>query len=124
MTTATATRAASVALIHLGPINASRRRAGLAAMTLAEVESEFADVNHSPPRTKGVARRTFSNADASAMWTGIVSRLNSTIQSRAPVAMTAGSNPEKPVAAAVDWSSIAGALNTEAGLAMPARRTR
>jgi hypothetical protein len=122
--TATTTRAAQIAEIHLGPINASRKKCGLPALSLVEAESEFSDVNHSPPRTKGVARRTFSNADASATWTGIVSRLNSTIQSRAPVAMTAGSNLEKPVDAVVDWSSIARNLNASAGLKTPGRSAR
>ena len=36
MTTATTTRAAQVAAIHIDSINASRKRAGLAALTLVE----------------------------------------------------------------------------------------
>jgi hypothetical protein len=129
MTTATATRAASVAEIHLAPINASRRRAGLPAMTLAEAEREFADVDRAPFRAKAVAPRTTSNTVAvDTMWGGIVAKLNSSVPSRAPIAAVrtspASSAAAGRVDAAVDWSSIAAALNREAGLKTPASRAR
>jgi hypothetical protein len=43
-------RAAQVAAVHLGPINESRRRTGLAALTEAELTREFADLDRPPPR--------------------------------------------------------------------------
>ena len=119
------TRAAQVAAVHLRPINESRKRAGLAALTLVEAEREFADVNRSPSRTKSATRRTFSNAGAAdSMWSGIIAKLNATLPSRAPSA--ACTSPASVAAegrtdAVVDWSSIASALNREAGLATPAR---
>jgi hypothetical protein len=129
MTTATATRAASVAEIHLAPINASRRRAGLPAMTLAEAEREFADVDRAPFRAKAVAPRTTSNTGAAdAMWGGIVAKLNSSVPSRAPIAAgrtsPASSAAAGRVDAAVDWAALAHQLNTEAGLKPPARSAR
>lgn len=67
------TRAVSVAETHLGPINASRKRAGLPAMTLAEAERAFADVAHLPVRAKGSTLPTGTNqASADALWGGIV----------------------------------------------------
>jgi hypothetical protein len=119
------TTAARVAEIHLGPINASRKRAGLAALTLVEAEREFADVNRSPVRAKTVAPRTTSSTGAAdAMWSGIVARLNKAAPaSRTPIAAGRPS-PESGdgrVDAVVDWSSIASALNREAGLKTPVR---
>jgi hypothetical protein len=116
--------AAQVAAVHLGPINASRKRAGLAPLDAATLAREFADVDRYPVRTKAVALRTTSTNQAAAdsMWGGIVARLNGSLpSSREPIA--ARTSP--PVdSRAVDWSSIASALNREAGLAMPARRAR
>ena len=79
------TTAAQIAEIHLGPINASRKRAGLPALTLVEAEREFADVNRSPVRTKGVVPSTRSNQAADTMWSGIVQKLNATLPSPAPI---------------------------------------
>jgi hypothetical protein len=127
MTTATATRAASVAEIHLAPINASRRRAGLPAMTLAEAEREFADVDRAPFRAKAVAPRTTSNAVAAdTMWGGIVTRLNATLPSNRPPIGSSGERAaaaggEKPTQGAIDWAGIATGLNAEAGLKTPVR---
>jgi hypothetical protein len=125
VTTATLSRSASVASIHLAGINASRKKSGLAPLALVEAEREFADVNRSPSRTKSATRRTFSNAGAAgSMWSGIIAKLNATLPSRAPSA--ACTSPASVAAegrtdAVVDWSSIASALNREAGLATPAR---
>lgn len=52
MTATTLSRAAQVAAVHLRPINESRRRAGLAPLTAAELTREFADLDCSPPRAK------------------------------------------------------------------------
>jgi hypothetical protein len=57
---ASRSRAAQVAKIHLGPINESRKRAGLGPLALAELAKEFADVDREPPRTK-VNRRDAAN---------------------------------------------------------------
>lgn len=116
------TTAAQIAEIHLGPINASRKRAGLPALTLVEAEREFADVNRSPVRTKGVVPSTRSNQAADTMWSGIVQKLNATLPSPAPIgAVRESGDAEGRVDAVVDWSSIASALNREAGLATPVR---
>jgi hypothetical protein len=122
----TTPRAAKVAEIHRGSINASRVRAGFAPLTSAELANEFGDVDRLPVCAKGATRRTFSNAGAAdSMWSGIIAKLNATLPSRAPIA--AGCTSPASVAAegrtdaVVDWSSIASALNREAGLATPAR---
>jgi hypothetical protein len=117
-------RALSVASIHLGPINESRRRAGLAALSADEVAREFADAERLPAR--GVAtRRTSSTGAADGMWAAIVGKLNSTLPTRPPIAAGQPSQESSAVAgrfnAAVDWGSIASALNTEAGLKTPVR---
>jgi hypothetical protein len=124
----TATRAARVAEIHGRAINESRRRAGLTQLTTAELTREFDDVDRSPIR-KAVARRTISNTGAAdSMWTAIVGRLNASLPSRAPVAARRTSLESSATAGRVDatfdWSSIASALNREAGLVTPARRAR
>ena len=124
------TRAVSVAETHLGPINASRKRAGLPAMTLAEAERAFADVAHLPVRAKGSTLPTGTNqASADALWGGIVTRLNATLpSSRAPIAAVrtspASSGAAGRVDASVDWAGICHQLNTEAGLTPPARSAR
>ena len=119
MTTATATRAASVASIHLGPINESRRRAGLPAMTLAEAEIEFADADRAPFRKAVAPRSSSSTGAADALWGGIVQKLNASVPaSRAPIgagrASPAPANTQ-PTERAVNWSAIAADLNREAG---------
>jgi len=123
-------RAASAAAVHFDSINSSRKRAGLAAMTIAEVANEFADVDRYAARTKAVAQRSSSNqAAADSMWGSIVQKLNMTIPSNRPPIAAGRTSPASSAAAgrvdaAVDWSSIASALNREAGLAPPARRAR
>ena len=112
--------AARVAEIHLGPINASRKRAGLAALTLVEAEREFDVVNRSPGR-KAVATRTTSNTGtADALWGGIITKLNASLSpSRTPIgARRASPAPAstQPTQRAVDWSEIASELNEQAGL--------
>lgn len=131
MTATTLSRAAQVASVHLGPINASRKRAGLAPLSAGEVEREFADVDRSPLRTKGVAaRRTFSNAGAAdSMWSGIVAKLNATLPTRAqpdlnstPSPRPASRAPQSQAEADAMWAGIARRGNAEAGLRMPTGR--
>jgi hypothetical protein len=126
MPTTTPSRAASSAAVHFGSINSSRKRAGLAPLTEAQVAHEFADLDRAPIRTKGVAPRTTSSTgSADALWGGIIiTKLNASLSSsRAPI----GARRASPVPAstqpnrAVDWSEIATELNREAGLAMPTR---
>jgi hypothetical protein len=118
----TATRAARVAEIHGRAINESRRRAGLTQL-------EFDDVDRSPIREAVATRTTSSTGAADALWGAIVARHNASVQaSRAPIAAGRTSPVNNAAAgrvdAAVDWSSIASALNREAGLVTPARRAR
>ena len=120
----TTTRAAQVASIHLAPINASRKRVGLPALTLVEAEREFADVNRAPFRAKAVAPRTTSGTGADDLWNGIVAKLNATLPvNRAPIT-SARTSPASGDAEGriVDWSAIARDLNASAGLKTPARR--
>jgi hypothetical protein len=116
------TTAPSIAEIHLGPINASRKRCGLPALTLVDAEREFADVARPPLRKTVATRTTSTTGSADAMWGGIAARLNATLPvNRSPIAAVrtspASSGAAGRVDAAVDWSSIARALNREAGLA-------
>jgi hypothetical protein len=120
MATTTLSRAEQVAAVHLRPINESRRRAGLAALSTDEVAREFADVDRSPLR-KVVATRTTSNTGTvDAMWGGVVGKLNATLPvNRTPI----GARRTSPAPAntqqaqrAVDWSEIAAGLNERAGL--------
>jgi hypothetical protein len=121
MPTTTSSRAASAAAVHFGSINSSRKRAGLAPLTEAQVAHEFADLDRAPFR-KAVAPRTASGTgSADSMWTGIVGRLNASLPSRAPVA-SVRTSPAPANTRAVDWSSIASEMNREAGLTPPARR--
>jgi hypothetical protein len=118
----------TVASIHLAGINVSRQKCGLPAMTLAEAEREFADVDRAPFRTKAVAPRTTSNHGTDALWAGIVSKLNSTLPTRPPIAAgrpsPESSDGDGRVDAVVDWSALARNLNASAGLATPARSAR
>jgi hypothetical protein len=121
------TQAAAAAEIHGAAINQSRRRCGLPALTASELTSEFAAVNLSPQRK--AARPKFSSTGAAdGMWAAIVGKLNSTLPTRPPIAAghpsPESSDGDGRVDAVVDWSSIASALNREAGLATPARRAR
>jgi hypothetical protein len=121
-TTVTGSRALSVASVHIDSINASRKKCGLPALTLAELTREFADTDRAPVRAKAVVPATRSNQAAiDAEWGGIVARLNKAAPaSRTPIA----AGPPSPastaaagrVDAAVDWSAIATDLNREAGL--------
>jgi hypothetical protein len=129
MPTTTLSRAEQVAAIHLGPINESRRRAGLAALSADEVAREFADVDRSPAR-KAVATRTISNTgSADSMWGGIVAQLNMTVRAK-PIGLSSGrvaspaASPGSSSNRTVDWGEISRGLNEQAGLASPARRAR
>ena len=115
MTTVTTTCAAQVAAIHIDSINASRKRAGLAALTLVEAEREFADADRAPLR-KTVAQRSSTNQAATEMWSGIVARHNASLPSN-PAPITAGRTlPESSAGDGriVDWSAISADLNREA----------
>ena len=113
-------RAASAAAVHFGSINSSRKRAGLAPLTLVEVEAAFADAHRLPARTKAVAPRANSNQGADAMWPSIVEKRNASLSSsRTPIgARRASPAPASthPTQRAVDWSEIASELNEQAGL--------
>ena len=116
------TTAAKVAEIHRGSINASRKRCGLAPLSAGEVEREFSDVGRVPVSAKGVVPGARSNQAADTMWGSIVQKLNATLPSPAPIgAVRESGDAEGRVDAVVDWSSIASALNCEAGLATPVR---
>jgi hypothetical protein len=121
----TLSRAHEIASIHLGGINASRKKCGLPPLAASELALEFAAVAHLPVRAKGSTLPTGTNqAAADSMWGGIVARLNATLPIRAPIAARtapASVAAEGRTDAVVDWSSIASALNREAGLRMPAR---
>jgi hypothetical protein len=118
----TTTRAAKVAEIHRGSINASRVRAGFAPLTSAEFAREFGDVDRLPVRTKSIVPGTRSNQAADAMWSGIVGKLNASLPSRSPSVGSSGERAaaagERPTQGAIDsmWGSIATELNAEAGL--------
>jgi hypothetical protein len=123
----TPSRAASAAAVHFGSINSSRKRAGLAPLTSAELAHEFADVDRSPVRK--AARPKFSSTGAAdGMWAAIVGKLNSTLPTRPPIAAghpsPESSDGDGRVDAVVDWSALARNLNASAGLATPARRAR
>jgi hypothetical protein len=130
MPTTTPSRAASAAAVHFGSINSSRKRAGLAPLTEAQVAHEFADLDRAPVRTKAVAPRATSNqAAADSMWGSIIQKLNMTVPaSRTPVGPSGerslAADSAKPTQASVDsmWAGLARNLNDEAGLATPARR--
>ena len=62
---ASLSRAAQAADVHLGPINASRKRCGLALLSAGELTREFADLDRLPAPTKAkVSRRDAGNAIA------------------------------------------------------------
>ena len=135
-----ASRAAEVAAIYLGPINGSRKRAGLEPLAAAELEREYADLDRLPPPSTKRSRRDAGNlaalrsggpvdqAGIDAMWAGLAAKLNAALPEsggpigarRPPVAMGGG----KPTQAETDgmWGSIAARLNAESGLRPPARR--
>jgi hypothetical protein len=120
-------RAAQAAAVHIGPINASRKRCGLAPLTAAEVTREFADVDRVPVRTKAAPSLTNPGQQAiEAMWAGIVGKLNASLPSkqastgaRLASSDAAGGRPDNN--AGVDWGSIAARLNAEAGFKAPGR---
>ena len=114
---------ATVASIHLTGINESRKKCGLPALSLVEVEREFADLDRSPPRAKVGPPRT-NQAAIDSMHAAIVAKLNSTLpSSRTPI----GARQASPAPAnnrAVDWAQIAETMNCDRGLATPPRRAR
>jgi hypothetical protein len=132
----------SLADIHGPSINESRKRAGLAPLTSAELELEFADVDREPPHTmtKAAARRAAANAMAArqglktdqaaidSIWAAAAQKLNATLpSSRGPDEGRRASPSAEQSQAEVDagWSSIVAGLNKQAGLATPDRgRTR
>ena len=126
MTATTLSRAASAASVHSDSINASRKKCGLPALTAAEVEHSFADVDRSPVRTKAVTTRATSNTGAAdALWGGIVGKLNASLSSSRTLIGVRWASPApantQPTQRAVDWSEIATGLNEQAGLKTPVR---
>jgi hypothetical protein len=131
-TPTTATRP-SLAEIHGPGINASRTRAGLAPLTSAELEHEFADVDREPMNatTKKSARRAAANAMAARQglptdqaaiddrWTALATKLNAA--PREPTRRAAGGDARQPPGgqASIDarWATLAANLNKQAGLA-------
>ena len=128
----------SLADLHGAGINETRRRAGLAPLTSAELELEFADVDREPPRTmtKAAARRAAANAMAARqglrtdqagiddMHAGIVAKLNATPPSRqGPDERRRASPGVKQTQAEVDdmWTSLVNDHNRQAGLKTPSR---
>ena len=91
-------RAAEVAEIHLAGINLSRKRAGLAPLTSAELAHEFADVDRTPARSSGMTHRARGNA----------------IAARQGTPTTQGAIDDM-------WADIARRGNASAGLKTPAR---
>jgi hypothetical protein len=131
-------RAAEIAAIHLAGVNDSRKRAGLAPLTSAELATEFAELDRlsTNTTTKKSARRAAANAMAArqglptdqaaidSRWAAAAQKLNATL---APAAPSPTPSPRPPRAhqsqAEIDatWSSIVTDLNKQAGLATPAR---
>jgi hypothetical protein len=128
----------SLADIHGPSINESRKRAGLAPLTSAELEREFADVDREPMRTmtKKSARRAAANAMAARqglrtdqatidiMWSDISARHNASLPARRPSGERAAvPGSVKPSQSDIDsmWGSISSQLNADAGLKSPAR---
>ena len=118
-------RAASPAAVHFGSINSSRKRAGLAPLTLVEVEAAFADAHRLPAPTKAVAPQANSNQGADAMWPSIVEKRNASLSSSRTLIGVRPASPApantQPSQRAVDWSEIATGLNEQAGLKTPVR---
>jgi hypothetical protein len=82
-------RSAQVAAVHLSGINESRRRCGLAPLTLAEFSLEFAEIDQLPPhRSKGAARTPPPPASQAAIddrWSTLVNAHNTRSGIRTPV---------------------------------------
>jgi hypothetical protein len=122
----TLSRAHEIASIHLGGINASRKKCGLPPLAASELALEFADADRAPFRKAVAPRATPNTGAADSMWGSIVQKLNMTVpSSRTPIAAgrTSPANTQ-PTERAVNWASIARNLNDEAGLATPGRSAR
>lgn len=132
-------RAAQIAEIHLGPINASRKRCGLAPLEAAEFARKFADIDRLPQRMR-LDRRAAANIAArhqgvpmaqtgiDDMWAALATKLNATLPARAPPDPRLTSPPSSAARAPqgqfeVDgiWGSIASGLNAEARFKTPSR---
>jgi hypothetical protein len=148
LASAGASRAAQAAEIHLGPINASRKRCGLPPLTASELASEFADLDRMPAPAAKTSRREAANMRVSrrggpttqaaidAMWSGIAAKRNAELAARRPPLGSSASRRDSPdladtsqaaahrqSQAEIDsmWTGIARSLNAEAGLRTPAR---
>lgn len=109
-------RAAQVADVHLGAINASRKACGLAPLSATEAEAIFSDARPQMPVSsaapaagsfgaKQSARREAANARAAAqgmrsdrsgidhLYGELAGRLNATVSSARPVGIGGGSAP-------------------------------
>jgi hypothetical protein len=115
-------RSAHAAYVHGDPINASRKRAGLAPLTADELAQEFAGVDRVPPRrtlrradANIVARRQGLPADQAGIdqvWAGIAAKQKNAPPParREPTGRAAhGARPARTQA--VDWSAIVERLN-------------
>jgi hypothetical protein len=120
----TLSRAHEIASIHLGGINASRKKCGLPPLAASELALEFADADRAPFRKAVAPRATPNTGTADSMWGSIVQKLNMTVPSnRAPIA--AGRTSPAPASnRTVDWGEIAETMNRESGLKTPGRRAR
>ena len=99
-------RAAHVAAVHFGSINSSRKRAGLAPLTLVEVEAAFADAHRLPAPTKAVAPQANSNQGADAMWPSIVEKRNASLSSSRTLIGVRPASPGRPIPSRASARSI------------------
>lgn len=68
----TLSRAHEIAAIHLGGVNASRKKCGLPPLAASELAQEFAHVDREPFRKAVAPRATPNTVAADTMWGGIV----------------------------------------------------
>jgi hypothetical protein len=125
-------RAAEIAAVHLAGVNESRKRAGLAPASAAELEREFADIDPLPPPRTKLTRREAGNiaarqmgapadqAGIDAMWSGISAQRNATlVLAGTTQSQRRASRAQGQAEADAMWTSLATGLNKAAGLATP-----
>jgi hypothetical protein len=125
-------RAAEIAAVHLAGVNESRKRAGLAPASAAELEREFADIDQLPPPRTKLTRREAGNiaarqmgapadqAGIDAMWSGISAQRNATLALAGTTqSQRRASRAQGQAEADAMWTSLATGLNKAAGLATP-----
>jgi hypothetical protein len=128
----------SLAEIHGAGINETRRRAGLAPLTSAELERELGDADCEPTNTttKKSARRAAANAMAArqglstdqatidSIWAASAQKLNASLPSRrGPDEERRASPGAKQSQGEIDamWASLVADGNKQAGLRTPSR---